>query len=138
MKGVPLRVEIGPKDIENSQCVAVRRDNREKVSIPLSNIEERIPALLEEIQTGLFNKAKMNLDTNIRPAATMDEVKSVLAEHGGFIKTMWCESQECEIKMKEDADVTSRCIPFDQERLGDNCPICGSPSDKMVVWGVAY
>jgi prolyl-tRNA synthetase len=138
MKGVPLRVEIGPKDIENNQCVAARRDSGEKINIPLSNLETQIPALLEEIQTGLFKKAKTNLETNIRPATTMDEVKTILNEQGGFIKTMWCGSKECEIKMKEDADVTSRCIPFNQEQLGEKCPICNSKSEKMVVWGVAY
>jgi len=138
MKGVPLRVEIGPKDIENDQCVAARRDNGEKVVIPLAELASRVPELLDDIQQSLFNRAKANLTENTRAAETLDEVKAILAEHGGFIKTMWCGSNECELKMKDEAGVTSRCIPFEQERVGEVCPICGKASDTMVVWGVAY
>jgi len=138
MKGVPLRIEIGPKDIEKDQCVAARRDNGEKLFIPLTDIEERVSELLEDIQKSLYARAKENLVSNTRNAATLDEVKKVFNEHGGFINTMWCGSQECELKMKEEVGVTSRCIPFEQTRVGDSCPICGKPSDTMVVWGVAY
>jgi prolyl-tRNA synthetase len=138
MKGVPLRIEIGPKDIEKDQCVAARRDTHDKIFILLSELETKIPELLEEIQENLFNKAKENLKTNTRPAKTLEEVKAILKEHGGFLSTMWCGSLECEIKMKEDADVTSRCIPFEQEIVGDNCVVCGVPSTTNVVWGVAY
>jgi len=138
MKGVPLRIEIGPKDIESNQCVAVRRDNGEKIFISLSDIEERVNQLLEEIQKSLYERAKNNLVNNTRNAATLDEMKSIFNEHGGFINAMWCGSEECELKMKEEVGVTSRCIPFEQTRVGENCPICGKPSDTMVVWGVAY
>jgi len=138
MKGIPLRIEIGPKDIESGQFVAARRDNGEKIFIPLAELENRVSELLEDIQTALFEKAKNNLNRNVRPVKTLDEAKATLAEHGGFVKSMWCGSQECELKMKEDAGVTSRCIPFEQEKIGDICPICEKPGDKMVVWGVAY
>jgi prolyl-tRNA synthetase len=138
MKGVPLRIEIGPKDIEDSQCVAARRDNGEKQPIPLAELEKSVEALLEDIQKNLYEKAKNNLTRNTRTAATLDEVKAILDEHGGFIKAMWCGELDCEMKMKEEAGVTSRCIPFEQERVGDTCPICGKPSDTMVVWGIAY
>jgi len=138
MKGVPLRIEIGPKDIENNQCVAVRRDNREKQSIALSDIEARVSELLEDIQKSLFNRAKENLKQNTRNAATLDEMKSIFNEHGGFINTMWCGNQECELKMREEVGVTSRCIPFEQTKVAEMCPICGKPADIMVVWGVAY
>ena len=138
MKGVPLRIEVGPKDIEIGQCVAVRRDSGEKLPIPLAGCESRVKDLLEDIQKSLYDKAKDNLTRNTSIAASLDEVKSIQTERGGFIKTMWCGSSECELKMKEEAGVTSRCIPFDQERVGDVCPICGKPSDTMVVWGVAY
>jgi prolyl-tRNA synthetase len=138
MKGIPLRVEIGPKDIENGQCVAARRDTGEKVTIPLDELESSITQLLEDIQQNLFAKAKENLTRNIRPAKSYDEVKSTLAEHGGFLKTMWCGTLECEMKMKEDAGVTSRCVPFEQENVGDCCAVCGGKAEKMVVWGVAY
>ena len=138
MKGVPLRIEIGPKDIEKDQCVAARRDNGEKTSLPLAELVKSIPQLLDEIQDSLFARAKENLERNTRPAGTLDEVKSILAEHGGFVKAMWCGDPECEMKMKDDAGVSSRCLPFEQERVGDVCPVCGKPSDQMVIWGVAY
>ena len=138
MKGVPLRVEIGPEDIENGRCVAARRDNGEKAQISLDDLEPRIKELLDDVQKGLYSRAKENLTRNTRPAATLGDVKAILEEHGGFVKTMWCGSLECEMKMKEEAGVTSRCIPFEQEAVGDVCPICGGAADTMVVWGVAY
>ena len=138
MKGVPLRIEIGPKDIENNQCVAARRDNGEKTNVPLGEVEKIIPELLDEIHDSLLARAKENLVSNIRPAGRLEEVKSILSEHGGFVKAMWCGDPECEKKMKEDAGVTSRCIPLEQERVGDKCAICEKPSDTMVIWGIAY
>jgi len=138
MKGVPLRIEIGPKDIENDQCVAAMRWSGDKISVPLSELETRVPELLDEIQKNLYDRAKENLIQNTRSAASLDDLKAILKEHGGFVKTMWCGNRECELKMKEEAGVTSRCIPFRQERVGDVCPICGKPSDTMIVWGVAY
>jgi len=138
MKGIPLRIEIGPKDIENGMCVAALRYSGEKIQIPLTELEDRVAELLESIQKNLYDKAKENLVKNTRDAKTLDEVKAILEEHGGFIRTMWCGSQGCELKMKEEAGVTSRCIPFEQERVGEVCPICGASSDTMVVWGVAY
>ena len=138
MKGVPLRIEIGPKDLENNQCVAVRRDNGEKVFLSLDELETSIPELLKTVQQGLFDKAKANLDSHIFPAYSLEEAKSLQEEKGGFIKTMWCGELECEMKMKEQAGMTSRCIPFEQEDLGEVCPICGKPAKKMIYWGVAY
>ena len=138
MRGIPLRIEIGPKDIENDQCVAVVRWNGEKTSIPLSAFEERVAKLLEDIQQGLYDRAKKNLLENTRSASSLEELKSILNEHGGFIKAMWCGDAACELKMKDDAGVTSRCIPFEQERVSDGCVVCGRPSDSMVLWGIAY
>ncbi|MBR6114245.1 MAG: proline--tRNA ligase [Oscillospiraceae bacterium] len=138
MKGVPLRIEIGPKDMENNQCVAVRRDNREKTYVFLDELEARIPALLETVQQGLYDKAKANLDSHTFPAFSLEEARELQEKNGGFIKTMWCGSLECEMKMKEQAGMTSRCIPFEQEHLGDTCPICGRAAKKMIYWGVAY
>ncbi len=138
MKGVPLRIEIGPKDMENNQCVAVRRDNGEKVFLSLDELETSVPELLKAVQQGLFDKAKANLDSHVFPAFSLEEAKSLQEEKGGFIKTMWCGELECEMKMKEQAGMTSRCIPFEQEQLGDVCPICGKPAKKMIYWGVAY
>ena len=138
MKGVPLRIEIGPKDIENNQCVAAIRWSGDRIPIPLPKLETRVPELLGDIQKNLYDRAKENLIQNTRSAANLSDMKAILKEHGGFVKTMWCGNRECELKMKEEAGVTSRCIPFLQERVGDVCPICGKPSDTMIVWGVAY
>ena len=138
MKGVPLRLEIGPKDIGMDQCLAARRDSGEKQPVPLAALESSVAELLEDIQKGLYARAKDNLTHNTRAAKTLDEVKAIQAAGGGFIKTMWCGAEECELKMKEEAGVTSRCLPFEQERMGDVCPICGKESDTMAIWGVAY
>ncbi|MCL2227471.1 MAG: proline--tRNA ligase [Oscillospiraceae bacterium] len=138
MKGVPLRIEIGPKDIEKGQCMAVMRFSGEKVPVDLSQLEDKASELLDVIQKSLYQRAKDNLTSNTRSAKTLSEVKAIIEGQGGLVNTMWCGSLECEMKMKEDAGVTSRCIPFEQERVGDVCAICEKPSDTMVVWGVAY
>ncbi|MCL2628079.1 MAG: proline--tRNA ligase [Oscillospiraceae bacterium] len=138
MKGVPLRIEIGPKDIENNQCIAARRDTGDKLPISLSELEETVNKLLEDIQKDMFKRAKENLITNTRAAKSIDEAKDIMAKHGGFIETMWCGKLECEEKMKEDVGVSSRCIPFEQKNIGSTCAICSDTADTMVVWGVAY
>lgn len=138
MKGVPLRIEIGPRDIENGVCMAVRRDNGEKTSVALSELTSKVPELLDAVQQGLFDKAKKNLDEHIFEAHSLEEAKQLQEEKGGFIKTMWCGELDCELKMKEQAGMSSRCIPFKQENLGDTCPICGKKAKHMIYWGVAY
>jgi prolyl-tRNA synthetase len=138
MKGVPLRIEIGPRDMEQNQCVAARRDNGEKVTVSLDALETEIPALLEAVQQGLFDKAKANLDSHIFPAQTLEEAKALQEQNGGFIKTMWCGDLQCELDMKEKAGMSSRCIPFEQENLGEKCACCGKPAKHMIYWGVAY
>ena len=138
MKGIPLRIEIGPKDIEAGHCVCVRRDNGEKTTVSLLELEALVPELLETIQAGLFAKAKKNLDEHTFTASSVEEVKQIVETRGGFVKTMWCGDLECELAMKEKAGVTSRCIPLAQENLGDVCPVCGKPAKKMIIWGVAY
>ena len=138
MKGVPLRLELGPRDIENGVCVAVRRDNGEKTTVAIDEVEAMIPTLLDDVQQGLFDKAKKNLDEHIFEAHSLEEAKALQEEKGGFIKTMWCGGLECEMKMKEQAGMSSRCIPFEQEDLGDTCPICGKKAKHMIYWGVAY
>ena len=138
MKGVPLRLELGPRDIENGQCVCVRRDNFEKIPVALAELTEQVPALLKTVQQGLFDKAKQNLDSHIFAANSLEEAKELQEKNGGFIKTMWCGELACELAMKEKAGMSSRCIPFEQEHLGDVCPICGKPAKHMIYWGVAY
>ena len=136
MKGVPLRVEIGPRDLEEGHFVAVRRDNGEKQFYSLDELETVIPALLDTVQQALFDRAKANLDEHTCDAQTVDEVREL--GQNGFVRTMWCGDRACEEKMKELAGVSSRCIPFDQQKLGETCPVCGRPAQTMIVWGVAY
>ena len=138
MKGVPLRVEIGPRDMENGQCVAVLRTSGEKISVPLDELETRIPELLDTVHKQMFDNAKANLDSHTFVAHSLEEAKKLQEENGGFIKTMWCGDLACEMAMKEQAGMSSRCIPYEQEHLDDCCAICGKPADRMIIWGVAY
>lgn len=138
MKGVPLRLEIGPKDIENGQCVLVRRDTREKITVPLDALESTIPALLDEIAKNLFDTAAARRDRMTYVARTMEEMTDIAENKPGFIKAMWCGDRACEDKLKETAGVTSRCMPFEQETLADTCVCCGKPAKHMVYWGKAY
>ncbi|MCC8074348.1 MAG: proline--tRNA ligase [Clostridiales bacterium] len=138
MKGVPLRVEIGPKDMEKNQCVIARRDTGEKYFVPLEQLEEKVQALLVEVHDNLYESAKQRLEENTFAFTKVEDVKAAMEKHTCFAKTMWCGDEACEIAMKELAGVSSRCIPFEQEHLSDVCPVCGKPAKKMVVWGVAY
>ena len=138
MKGVPLRIEIGPRDIENNQCVVVRRDNREKIFVNLDELETRIPELLAEYHDALYNKALSRRESMTYDAKTLDEIKEIAETKPGFIRAMWCGDRECEDKLKEVAGITSRCIPFEQEHISDTCVCCGKKADKMLYWGKAY
>ncbi len=140
MKGVPLRVEIGPKDMEKGQCVLVRRDTREKTFVPLDRVEDEVARLLEEVRKGLYQKALENRERRTYTASTWGEILAIAEdpEKTGFIRTMWCEDPACEAKMKEAAGVSSRCMPKEQEHLYDVCPICGKPAKSMIIWGKAY
>lgn len=138
MKGVPLRLEIGPKDIEKNQCVIVRRDNREKIFVSLDELETRIPELLQAVRDGLYEKALKRREEMTYTAKSLDEMKDIADNKPGFIRAMWCGDLACEEKLKEVAGVTSRCMPFEQDKFSDVCVCCGKPADKMLYWGKAY
>ena len=139
MKGVPVRIELGPKDIENGQCVIVTRHDREKTFTPLTELVETVNAKLEAVRDGIYQKALENRERRTYACKTTDEIIKALEENGdGFIKAMWCGDEECEDKVKELTGVGSRCIPFEQENLSDVCVCCGKPAKKMVLWGKAY
>ncbi|HBL84898.1 MAG: proline--tRNA ligase [Clostridiales bacterium GWF2_38_85] len=138
MRGIPVRLEIGPKDIENGQCVLVRRDTREKLFVKLENLEQTISELLESIHNSLYEKALARRADMTYEAKTLEELSTIGAEKNGFFKAMWCGNRECEEKIKEVADMTSRNIPFDEEPITDKCICCGKPADKLVYWGKAY
>ena len=138
MKGVPLRLEIGPKDIENNRCVVVRRDNGEKIFVSLDELEAKIPELLEAVRDGLYQKAIDRRAAMTFTARDYAELKNIADNKPGFIKAMWCGDRECEDKLKDELGITSRCIPFEQEHLSDTCVCCGKPAKHMLYWGKAY
>ncbi|MDD4263145.1 MAG: proline--tRNA ligase [Firmicutes bacterium] len=138
MRGVPLRLEIGPKDIEEGHAVLVRRDSREKIFIDLNELTTKVPELLDDIQDALFTKALKHREEHTSIATSLDEIKESLDKKPGFIKTMWCGKRECEEKVKEVAKASSRCMPFDEPSIGDKCAICNAKAEMVIIWGRAY
>ena len=138
MRGIPVRVEVGPKDIANNQAVLVRRDTHEKVTVPLNQIGQEVGRLLDAIQEDMFTRAKAHLEAHTYEAVDFDTFTKTIEEKPGFVKAMWCGDQGCEDKVKEITGATSRCMPFAQERLSGHCVCCGKPATKMVYWGRAY
>ena len=138
MKGVPVRLEIGPRDIENDQCVLVRRDTSEKCTVRLDNLEEEINTLLEDIQKNMFEMANQLRERRTSSAKDMEEFVEKINSNQGYIKAMWCGDEACEEKIHELTGAKSRCIPYNQEQISDTCVCCGKKADKMVVWGRQY
>jgi len=139
MKGVPLRLEIGPRDIEQNQCVLVSRVTREKTFVSLDGLNEAIKDKLEEIRTQLYQKALENRLKHTHDCVDIDDINKTLAENGdGYIRAMWCGDPECEDKVKELTGVGSRCIPFEQENISGKCVCCGKPAKQLVFWAKAY
>ncbi len=138
MRGIPIRVEIGPKDLEANKAVLVRRDTREKYEVSLNGIEEKICDLLKQIQEEMLVRAREHRDAHTYVARSYEELKDTVENRPGFVKAMWCGDRACEDRIKEELGATSRCMPFEQEQLSDVCVCCGRPAKKMVYWGRAY
>ena len=138
MRGIPLRIEMGPRDIEENKAILVRRDTLEKETVSLDNIENRISELLEDIQNNMFNECLKRREEKTTVAYSLEEILKNLEKNQGYVKTMWCGSRECEDKVKEVTGAPSRCMPFEQEHLADTCAICGKKATKMIVWGRQY
>ncbi len=138
MRGIPIRVEIGPRDIADNQAVLVRRDTHEKITVSLYELSTKVEQLLSDIQNDMFERAKLHRDEHTYEAVDMDTFVKTVEEKPGFVKAMWCGCQECEDKIKDLTGATSRCMPFKQENLSDTCICCGKPATKMVYWGRAY
>ncbi len=138
IRGIPLRVEIGPKDLEKGQAVVVRRDTREKVFVPLEELVEQLPKIMEQMQDDMYQRALKFRDEHTYDALDYEEFQKTIAEKPGFVRAMWCGDQACELKIKEDTTATSRCMPFEQHKLSDTCVCCGRPAKTMVYWGKAY
>ena len=138
MRGIPIRVEIGPKDIEANKCVICRRDTGEKIEVSLDELEKKAGEMLDKIQKEMLERARAHRDAHTYEAKNMEEFRRLFNEKSGFVKAMWCGEQACEDQIKEELAVTSRCMPFEQEQIGDTCVCCGKPAKKMVYWGKAY
>ena len=138
IRGIPLRAEMGPKDLANGTCVLVRRDTREKYIVSIDEAPEKAKEIMETMQKEMFEKAKKHLESHITDVTTYDEFKDAVDNKPGFIRAMWCGDVACEEKIKADTTATSRCIPFEQEQISDKCVCCGKPAKKLVFWGKAY
>ena len=139
MKGVPVRVEIGPRDIEEGNCIIASRWNGEKVTVSIDELEAAVAQKLDEAREGMFNKALENREKKTYSCENMDEIIAALEKNGdGFVKALWCGEEACEDEVKEKTGVGSRCIPLMQERIAGKCVCCGKPAQHMVYWGKAY
>ncbi len=138
MRGVPVRIEMGPRDLENGVCVLVRRDTLEKQEVKLQDLSHELGLLLENIQANMFEDCKKRMKEKTTTATTIEEFEKNMNENQGFIKAMWCGDEACEDKIRELTGAKSRCIPFEQEHISDTCVCCGKKADKMVIWGRQY
>ena len=138
MRGIPVRIEVGPKDIEAGQAVLVRRDTREKKAVPFEELVSTLRDTLDTMQEDMYQRAKAFLDSHVSDATNYEEFKDAVAHRPGFIRAMWCGDEACENKIKADTTATSRCMPFEQEKISDVCVCCGRPAKKLVYWGKAY
>ena len=138
MRGVPLRIELGPKDIENGKCILVRRDTSEKIEVEFKDVESKVEELLYLIQKNMYDMCLERMKQKTSIANNMEEFKTNLQNNQGLIKTMWCGSAECEEKIHNETGAKSRCMPFEQENLGDKCVYCGKEAHKMVIWARQY
>ena len=138
MKGVPVRIEIGPRDIEKGECILVRRDTFEKITVKLEEIETKLGEVLENIQENMYNECKKNMEKRTSIAENLNEFVEKINTNQGFIETMWCGKQECEDKIKELTGAHSRCMPFNQKQIGNKCVCCGAPAKIFMIWGRQY
>ena len=137
--GIPLRIEAGPRDIENNQVIITRRDNKEKYVVNTDNLLEKVNEIMKIMQEEMYEKASKHLNDNIRSVANMDEMIKVANEEKGFIKAMWCGDKKCEEEIKDKTGgYGSRCIPFDEDSITNKCVNCGKEAKHLVIWGKSY
>ena len=139
VNGIPIRIEIGPRDLNDGFITLVRRDTREKTNVFINDdVVSNVKTLLNDIQNNLYNRALERRNEMTYVAKSMDEMKEIIINHPGFVKAMWCGKKECEDKIKEIKGTKSRCIPFEQEHISDKCVCCGKDAKEMVIWGIQY
>ena len=136
--GIPLRIEVGPKDLEKGVVTIVRRDNREKYEVKFNEVTSKVKEIMEAMQKDMYDKAKEFLDSHIYDETDINEMKKTMEEKVGFVRAMWCGDEACEEKIKEITGAGSRCIPFNEEHLSDKCICCGKEAKHMVIWGKSY
>lgn len=138
MRGIPVRIELGPKDIENGSCIVVRRDTHEKITVALDELSDKLAEILGAMQSDMLERARLRRDESIYDVTDYDDFKRTIDNKPGFVRAMWCGDEACENKIKEDTTATSRCMPFEQETLSNKCICCGKAAKKLVIWGKAY
>lgn len=138
VNGTPIRIEIGKRDLENKKVTLVRRDTREKISVDINEVIDKVKFLLTDIQDNLYNKALERMNALTFEASTMSEMESIIKEHSGFIKADWCGRSECEVKLKDKTSIKSRCILENEKLITGKCAICGKPAKELVIWGIQY
>lgn len=138
VNGTPIRIEIGKRDLENKKITLVRRDTREKISVDINEVIDKVKFLLTDIQDNLYNKALERMNALTFEASTMSEMESIIKEHPGFIKADWCGRSECEVKLKDKTSIKSRCILENEKLITGKCAICGKPAKEVVIWGIQY
>lgn len=138
MRGIPVRIELGPKDIENGSCIVVRRDTHEKITVALNELSDKLAEILGAMQSDMLERARLRRDESIYDVTDYDDFKRTIDNKPGFVRAMWCGDEACENKIKEDTTATSRCMPFEQETLSNKCICCGKAAKKLVIWGKAY
>lgn len=138
VNGTPIRIEIGKRDLDNKKVTLVRRDTREKISVDINEVIDKVKFLLTDIQDNLYNKALERMNTLTFEASTMNEMENIIKEHPGFIKADWCGRSECEVKLKDKTSIKSRCILENEKLITGKCAICGKPAKELVIWGIQY
>ena len=138
VNGIPLRIEVGPRDLDNNEVVVVRRDTLTKDTVKLNDIINVVTQQLEKMQEDMFNKALQNLKEKTYDASNLEEVKDIMENHPGFVNAYWCGNEECELKMKEIKGTKSRCIIESNDYEDEKCVVCGKKAKHKVVWGIQY
>lgn len=138
VNGTPIRIEIGKRDLEDKKVTLVRRDTREKISVDINEVIDKVKFLLTDIQDNLYNKALERMNALTFEASSMSEMESIIKEHPGFIKADWCGRSECEVKLKDKTSIKSRCILENEKLITGKCAICGKPAKELVIWGIQY
>ena len=138
VNGIPLRIEVGPRDLDNGEVVVVRRDTLQKEVVKLNDVINVVTQKLDKMQEDMFNKALNNLKNKTYDANNLEEVKDIMENNPGFVNAYWCGNEECELKMKEIRGTKSRCIIESKDYEDEKCVVCGKKAKHKVVWGIQY